>query len=83
LSSGGSVRSRLVGTTAEMSEAMAEQMVRIVRDPLLRQSLAEGARVTAEERSWARELDRLEKSYREIVARAASSRVLAPIRVPA
>ena len=54
------------GSQTAMAEQMKEQMVRLVRDPALRQDLAAGARHTAEQRSWRVELDRLEVSYREV-----------------
>jgi glycosyltransferase involved in cell wall biosynthesis len=49
--------------------AMAEAMVRVVKDPALAVRLAEGARATATALSWEAELDRLAESYSEIIAR--------------
>jgi glycosyltransferase involved in cell wall biosynthesis len=46
--------------------AMANAMVRIASSDSLRQTLATAARHTAEGLSWARELDRLDVSYREV-----------------
>jgi phosphatidylinositol alpha 1,6-mannosyltransferase len=50
-------------------EACAGAMRRIMRDHELRARLAEGARLTAEARSWSNELDRLDASYREVLSR--------------
>lgn len=50
-------------------EACARAMRRLVDDHALRESLREGARRTAEQRSWDAELDRLDASYREVLAR--------------
>jgi phosphatidylinositol alpha 1,6-mannosyltransferase len=53
--------------------AMAHAMVRLAGDGALRQRLARGARRTAEGLSWDREMERLDRSYREVceVARRA------------
>ena len=55
------------GLTA-MSDGLKNGMVRLVREPGLRHTLATEARRTAEARSWQHELDRLEESYREVHA---------------
>ena len=47
---------------------MAHAMVRLVMNPALRDRLALGARKTAEGLNWEGELDRLDASYREILA---------------
>jgi glycosyltransferase involved in cell wall biosynthesis len=44
-------------------------MQRLLDDAALRQRLQQGARATAESRSWESELDRLDASYRDIVFR--------------
>jgi len=46
--------------------AMAGAMVRLAEDWALTQRLALGARRTAEALTWERELDRLDRSYREV-----------------
>ena len=46
--------------------AMAQAMVRLAGDGALRQRLARGARRTAEGLSWEREIERLDRSYREV-----------------
>jgi phosphatidylinositol alpha 1,6-mannosyltransferase len=48
--------------------AMAAAMVALATDPALRRRLSEGARRTAEALSWDHELDRLDASYREVLA---------------
>lgn len=48
--------------------AFAEAMVRLVMDTDLRRRLGQGARRTAEALSWDAELDRLDESYREVIA---------------
>lgn len=55
--------------TAGDHEACANAMSRLLQSPTLRTRLAQGARRTAEQRSWDSELDRLDGSYREITAR--------------
>lgn len=55
-------------------EAMRDAIVRLARDPALRQKLSRGARATAEALPWDRELDRLDASYREVCAGAAAER---------
>jgi len=50
---------------------MALAMVRIATEWGLSRRLARGARHTAESLSWDREIERLEQSYREVVARSA------------
>jgi hypothetical protein len=49
---------------------MARAIVRLVLDPHLKRRLADGARRTAERLSWDAELDRLDASYRDVVAAA-------------
>jgi glycosyltransferase involved in cell wall biosynthesis len=49
-------------------KAFANAMVRLVEDDALRRRLARGARVTAEGLSWDSEMDRLDESYREVIA---------------
>jgi phosphatidylinositol alpha 1,6-mannosyltransferase len=63
--------------------AMAQAIVRLVLDPDRRRRLADGARRTAERLSWDAELDRLDASYRDVVAAAgrAARATLAPERV--
>ena len=46
--------------------AMAQAMVCLAGDRSLRQRLARGARQTAEGLSWDREMERLDRSYREV-----------------
>ena len=50
--------------------AMAQAMVRLVGDGALRQRLSRGARRTAEGLSWDREMERLDRSYREVCEEA-------------
>jgi phosphatidylinositol alpha 1,6-mannosyltransferase len=50
--------------------AMASAMVSLATDPAKRKTLSEGARRTAEALSWDHELDRLDTSYREVIAAA-------------
>lgn len=47
-------------------EAMAQAMVRLVAEGGLAQRLSRGARRTAEELTWEREMERLDRSYREV-----------------
>jgi glycosyltransferase involved in cell wall biosynthesis len=47
-------------------EAMAQAMVRLVAERGLAQRLSHGARRTAEELTWDREMERLDRSYREV-----------------
>jgi phosphatidylinositol alpha 1,6-mannosyltransferase len=58
------------------AEAMARAMVRLVTEEGLARRLGRGARGTAEELTWEREMDRLDQSYREVcrigVSRAAA-----------
>ena len=64
---------------AGSASEMARAMVRIVMDRVLRDTLALGARRTAEGLSWQGELDRLDVSYREVCgAHAAQRRRTAP-----
>jgi glycosyltransferase involved in cell wall biosynthesis len=53
------------------AEAMAAALVRLVLDRALARALGSGARATAEALTWSRELDRLDASYREVLALAA------------
>ena len=48
--------------------AMARAMVRLAGDPALTRRLARGARKTAEGLSWDGEMERLDRSYREVCA---------------
>lgn len=50
--------------------ALARAIVRLVLDRKLHTTLADGARRTAEDLTWDHELDRLDASYREVVAAA-------------
>jgi phosphatidylinositol alpha 1,6-mannosyltransferase len=50
------------------ADAMAKAMVALATDPALTQRLSQGARRTAEGLSWEHELDRLDSSYREVIA---------------
>ncbi|WP_337169364.1 glycosyltransferase family 1 protein [Gemmatimonas aurantiaca] len=59
---------------ADDHEACANAMSRLMQSPALRTRLAQGARRTAEQWSWDSELDRLDGSYREIVAESARDR---------
>jgi glycosyltransferase involved in cell wall biosynthesis len=52
--------------------ACREAMHRLIRDAACRTALQQGARRTAEARSWEREVDRLDASYREVMARHAA-----------
>lgn len=67
--------------------AMARAIVRLALDRNLRMQLADGARRTAERLTWDHELDRLDASYREVLAvagQAAAGKVrLTPIRAGA
>jgi phosphatidylinositol alpha 1,6-mannosyltransferase len=60
-------------------DACRAAMSRLVGDAPLRTRLQAGARRTAESRSWERELERLDASYREIVARQLRTPEDAPI----
>jgi glycosyltransferase involved in cell wall biosynthesis len=59
---------------------MARAMVRIAMDPALRDTLALGARRTAEGLSWQGELDRLDVSYREVCAAHAARAAMPSFR---
>jgi glycosyltransferase involved in cell wall biosynthesis len=48
-------------------DAMASGMVRLATDETLRRRLARGAVATAEALTWDAELDRLDRSYREVL----------------
>lgn len=52
------------------TQALAAAMIAMVGDPARAQRLARGARATAEALDWDRELDRLDVSYREVLAMA-------------
>jgi phosphatidylinositol alpha 1,6-mannosyltransferase len=54
------------------AEACAAAMLRLVANRGLQQQLREGARATAERRTWNHELDRLDASYREVLSRQGS-----------
>jgi phosphatidylinositol alpha 1,6-mannosyltransferase len=62
------LRDGLNGLTypAGNTPAMAEAMVKLVADAALARRLGRGARSTAEELSWEREMERLDRSYREV-----------------
>jgi glycosyltransferase involved in cell wall biosynthesis len=62
-------------------DAFANAMVRIAEDDTLRRRLSRGARVTAEGLSWDSEMDRLDESYREVIA--AARRPLPAVKVSA
>jgi glycosyltransferase involved in cell wall biosynthesis len=49
-------------------DACLDAMRRLLDDAALRTALRAGARRTAETRSWRAELDRLDQSYREVLA---------------
>jgi glycosyltransferase involved in cell wall biosynthesis len=51
---------------AGSAEAMAQVMVQLATDNGLARRLSRGARCTAEELTWEREMERLDRSYREI-----------------
>jgi glycosyltransferase involved in cell wall biosynthesis len=51
---------------AESALAMASAMARLASDKALAQRLSRGARATAEELTWEREMERLDRSYREV-----------------
>lgn len=53
---------------AHDATAMAHAIVRLVLDGERRRTLGTAARATAEALSWDRELDRLDESYREVLA---------------
>jgi phosphatidylinositol alpha 1,6-mannosyltransferase len=55
---------------AGSAHAMAETMVRLVRERDLAAHLGRGARATAENLSWEREMERLDRSYREVCGAA-------------
>jgi glycosyltransferase involved in cell wall biosynthesis len=61
-------------------DAMCEAMARIVRDDQLNSRLKLGARKWAEGKSWRAELDRLERSYLDVLefARSATARDRSP-----
>jgi len=60
--------------------AMAHAMVRVVMDGALTDKLRIGARATAEARSWDREFDRLNESYREVCHAASTVAEASPSR---
>ncbi|MEO8333378.1 MAG: glycosyltransferase family 1 protein [bacterium] len=51
-------------------KSFANAMARLVEDDTLRRRLARGARATGERLSWGSEMDRLDESYREVIADA-------------
>jgi phosphatidylinositol alpha 1,6-mannosyltransferase len=53
------------------AHACAAAMRRLVDDRALHLKLREGARATAERRTWEHEMDRLDASYREVLSRRA------------
>ena len=59
-----------LGSLTTMIDGLKDAMVRLVREPGLRGTLATEARRTAEACSWQCELDRLEESYREVMRAA-------------
>jgi glycosyltransferase involved in cell wall biosynthesis len=74
------------GGTGEASinatvDAMAEAMVRVAQDRELRCRLRVGALATAAEFSWESELDRLDVSYREVLAGARGTVAPPPVAV--
>jgi glycosyltransferase involved in cell wall biosynthesis len=56
---------------AEDVRALAATMVRLVTERHLAAHLATGARATAVDLSWEREMERLDQSYREVCEAAA------------
>ncbi len=54
--------------------ACADAMLRLVRERELLLRLRDGARQTAERRTWAHEMDQLDASYREVLARPTRAR---------
>lgn len=52
-------------------DACVAAMRRLVADRALQVRLREGARATAERRTWEHEMDRLDQSYREVLSRRA------------
>jgi phosphatidylinositol alpha 1,6-mannosyltransferase len=63
------------------AEAFARAMSSLISDAGLAARLSEGARLTAEARTWARELDRLDESYREVCAETVAWRSLVPLQL--
>jgi hypothetical protein len=59
--------------------AMADAMERIADDNNLRDRLARGARLWAEERSWSAELDRLDCVYREVIGSTQPEEHISPL----
>jgi phosphatidylinositol alpha 1,6-mannosyltransferase len=51
---------------AGSADAMARAMVQLVQDVALAKRLSAGARATAEQLTWDREIERLDRSYREV-----------------
>lgn len=58
------------------ADAMADAMVALVLDRARAAALGAGARATAERLDWSHEIDRLDASYREVIARGAGARTL-------
>jgi phosphatidylinositol alpha 1,6-mannosyltransferase len=63
------------------AEAFARAMSRLVEDRDLAARLSEGARRTAEGRTWDGELDRLDASYREVCAETVAWRSFVPLQL--
>jgi len=61
-----------IATPPADAAAMATAMVALATDPERRRRLSAGARATAEALTWDAELDRLDASYRQVCARAAT-----------
>jgi glycosyltransferase involved in cell wall biosynthesis len=61
------------------AQAMSEAMERVARDQSLRQRLSLGARAWAKARGWDEELDRLDASYKELIADSNGRRTTHPI----
>jgi glycosyltransferase involved in cell wall biosynthesis len=57
--------------------AMAQAMLRLVGERVLTQQLARGARATAEALTWELEMERLDRSYREVIGTPQSAQAAA------
>jgi phosphatidylinositol alpha 1,6-mannosyltransferase len=57
--------------------AMAQAMLRLVGERALTQQLARGARATAEALTWELEMERLDRSYREVIGTPQSAQAAA------
>ena len=62
--------------------AVREALERVLRDPALREKLAEGGRRTAAEYAWPRKLDELDAFYRELSEERASGEMRRPVERP-